>query len=165
MCQSACEPGARVHESPLYPCTNAPEGPQMTGKHITTDQIPKYRRYRGKHNRQKSAAFSRIGITAAWRIDKGIHFRLKPAKPREPRRKKLLAIWTAVALPYIECHPGAPARLVFDHVLSKGPDTGRCVSASQRRSFERWYSRWKSDKGVAPNSKANSVRCWKTTTY
>ena len=125
----------------------------MTGKHITTDRIAKYRRYREKHNRQKSAAFSRLSITSAWRIDKGIHFRLKPARPREPRRKKLLAIWTAVALPYIQCHPGVPARLVFDHVLSKGPDTGRCVSASQRRSFERWYARWKSEKGVAPNSK------------
>jgi transposase len=125
----------------------------MPGKHITTDQIDRYRRYRKKHNRQESAAFAEFSIASAWLIDKGIHFRLKPAKPREARKKKLLKIWTEVALPYIKCHPGAPAKLVFDHVLSKGPGTGSYVSTSQRRSFERWYSRCKLEKGVTPNSK------------
>jgi transposase len=122
----------------------------MPGKHITLDRVAKYRSAREKWSRPTAARMALVSVVSARRIDYGVHFsqRSTVAKPSARRASKVSVIWSDEASQHIESHPGARAKAVFEHLLQQGRDRGIPVLASHRRSFERWYVRWKVERGI-----------------
>jgi transposase len=122
----------------------------MPGKHITLDRVAKYRSAREKWSRPDAARMALISIGSARRIDQGTHYGLRSAvaRPSACRTSKLAMIWSEEASPYIAAHPDARAKTVFVHLLEQAQDGGSPLLASHRRSFERWYVRWKVERGI-----------------
>ena len=123
---------------------------KMPGKHITVDRVAKYRSLRA--SRSDAARIVLISVNSARRIDQGSHFCQRAVLATHPasRQSKRSMMWSDTALEYIASHPGAPAKAAFDHILNQTRDTKRPVSLSHRRSFERWYVRWKLERGISP---------------
>jgi len=122
----------------------------MPGKHITVDRVAKYRSLRKGRSRFDAARMVLISINSARRIDQGSHFCQRPALATYPasRRNQRSIMWSDMVPEYIASHSGAAAKTVFDHLLEQTSDTNRPVSPSHRRSFERWYVRWKLQRGI-----------------
>jgi hypothetical protein len=122
----------------------------MPGMHITVDRIAKYCSLRDSWSRRDAARIVLISLASARRLDRGTHFRQRPTLMPKPARlgNRRSAIWSDSASAYIASHPGQSAKAVFDHILGQNPDKGCPVTASHRRSFERWYVCWKSENGI-----------------
>ena len=122
----------------------------MPGMHITVDRIAKYCSLRDSWSRRDAARKVLISLASARRLDRGTHFRQRPTLMPKPARlgNRRSAIWSDSASAYIASHPGQSAKAVFDHILGQNRDKGCPVTASHRRSFERWYVCWKSENGI-----------------
>jgi transposase len=122
----------------------------VPGKHITLDRVAKYRSARETWSRPKAARMALFSVASARRIDRGDHFgqRSTVARPSACRTSKLSVIWSDEASRHIASHPGARAKAVFEHLLRQARERGGPVLASHRRSFERWYVRWKMERGI-----------------
>jgi hypothetical protein len=122
----------------------------MPGKHITSDRVARYRSAREKWSRPNAARMALISIGSARRIDQGIHYgqRSAMARPSACRTSKVAMIWSNEASLYIAAHSDARAKEVFEHLLEQAGDGGNRLLASHRRSFERWYVRWKVERGI-----------------
>jgi len=117
----------------------------MTGKHITQDQLVVFRATRQAHTLEHAARIASISPSSAARIENGLWDRQKHAIRRD-RRNEFSNVWDTGALPYLAEHPKTSAKEVYLHLRENFP---WLVSPSQRRTVERKYNTWKTERAVS----------------
>jgi len=127
-------------------CVNASRGLEMTGKHLTDDQVVIYRATRQAHTLQHAAKIASISRSSASRIDNCLWAPQKH-RSRRTRRRKLSGVWDGDALPFLAKNPRASAKDVYMHLRDVFP---LLVSSAQRRTIERQYKKWKNEHGFTP---------------
>ena len=76
------------------------------------------------------------------------------------RITKISADWSVAASQYIESHLEAPAKAVFDHLLEQSRDQNEPALPFHRRTFERWYVRWRTQKGIPSAKKPRKLESY-----
>ena len=135
-------------------CVNASRGLEMTGKHLTDDQVVIYRATRQAHTLQHAAKIASISRSSASRIDNCLWAPQKH-RSRRTRRRKLSGVWDGDALPFLAKNPRASAKDVYMHLRDVFP---LLVSSAQRRTIERQYKKWKNEHGFTPLANLRASR-------